>query len=87
MNEAESLRVKKEIGQSLDAEVEIQICENSPIRAILDRYNQDELSELFIVSSVSVSILSTSKEDQVLAVMLLGSGVPVVGVGYLSLSM
>ena len=68
VNEAlESLRVKKEIGQSLDAEVEIQICENSPIRAILDRYNQDELSELFIVSSVSVSILSTSKEDQVLA--------------------
>ena len=40
VNEAlESLRVKKEIGQSLDAEVEIQLLQNSPISSVLDRFS------------------------------------------------
>ena len=40
VNEAlESLRVKKEIGQSLDAEVEIQLSQNSPISSVLDRFS------------------------------------------------
>ena len=68
MNEAlESLRVKKEIGQSLDAEVEIQLSQNSPISSVLDRFSPEQLSELFIVSSVILSQISSIKNDQVLA--------------------
>ena len=63
----ESLRVKKEIGQSLDAAVELQIAENSPVRSVFDRCTPDQLSELFIVSSVNISISGTIETDQVLA--------------------
>lgn len=68
VNEAlESLRVKKEIGQSLDAEVEIQLSQNSPISSVLDRFSPEQLSELFIVSSVILSQTSSIENDQVLA--------------------
>ncbi len=68
INEAlESLRVKKEIGQSLDAEVEIQVSENSPVRPVLEQMKPEELSELFIVSCVSVKILPQDQTDQILA--------------------
>ena len=63
----ESLRVKKEIGQSLDAEVELQLSNNSKIGEILNHMSTDELAELFIVSSVIVSYLSDSESDRVLA--------------------
>ncbi len=63
----ESLRVKKEIGQSLDAEVEIQISKDSPLCGILERCASEELSEIFIVSSVSVKILGTIDNVQVIA--------------------
>ena len=68
MNEAlESLRVKKEIGQSLDAEVELQLSKESKISEILNRMSTDELAELFIVSSVVVSNLADSESDRVVA--------------------
>ena len=68
VNEAlESLRVKKEIGQSLDAEVELQLSKESKISEILNRMSTDELAELFIVSSVVVSNLADSESDRVVA--------------------
>ena len=63
----ENLRVKKEIGQSLDAEVEIQVSPNSTLRVILERCSPEQLSELFIVSSVCISHSSSIESDQVLA--------------------
>ena len=68
VNEAlESLRVKKEIGQSLDAEVELQLSKESKISEILNRMSTDELAELFIVSSVVVSNLADYESDRVVA--------------------
>ena len=64
--ELERLRVKKEIGQSLDAEVEIQVSEKSPIFSVLERFSPEQLSELFIVSCTSYTVTS-SENDQVLA--------------------
>ena len=68
INEAlEHLRVKKEIGQSLDAEVEISFAENSPTDQVLKRFNPDQLAELFIVSKVSKNQLPQGASEQVLA--------------------
>jgi len=68
VNEAlEHLRVKKEIGQSLDAEVEIEVPAQSEVCNALEGCTPDELSELFIVSSVSLSIMDTNQEIQVVA--------------------
>lgn len=63
----ESLRAKKEIGQSLDAEVEIQLPESSDFCEVLDRRSKDELAELFIVSSVVVKKLPNIETVQVSA--------------------
>ena len=55
VNEAlEGLRSKKEIGQSLDAEVEIGLSADNPLWSVLKRREKD-LPEIFIVSSVIVS--------------------------------
>jgi isoleucyl-tRNA synthetase len=63
----ENLRVKKEIGQSLDAEVELHVVEESEMDHVLKRQNLDELSELFIVSKVSLCTLSTGEDLRVVA--------------------
>jgi len=63
----ESLRAKKEIGQSLDAEVEIHLPESSDYCEIFDRRSKDELAELFIVSSVIVKKSSNVETVQVAA--------------------
>ena len=47
----EKLRKDKQIGQSLDAEIEIRFSTKDPIAKILKKYS-DELAELFIVSKV-----------------------------------
>jgi len=68
VNEAlEVLRVKKEIGQSLDAEVELQIIDGSPLNETIRRRSPDELAELFIVSKVTLVDGQTSEGDQVVA--------------------
>jgi isoleucyl-tRNA synthetase len=52
VNEAlEGLRAKKEIGQSLDAQVAITLSPQNPLWLVFKRREQ-ELPELFIVSSV-----------------------------------
>ena len=68
VNEAlENLRVKKEIGQSLDAEVKIELSAQSEIFPALEGCTPEELSELFIVSCVSLSIMDSNQEVQVVA--------------------
>jgi len=68
VNEAlESLRVKKEIGQSLDAEVELHIFGDSKLGEILKRRSLVELAELFIVSSVVVKNLPSEGTNYVTA--------------------
>lgn len=56
----EELRTRKEIGQSLDAEVEIRGASNDPIFSIL-RKREAELPEYFIVSSVILMETSNSE--------------------------
>ena len=52
LNEAlEGLRTQKEIGQSLDAQVEISFSPENPLCSVFGR-RENELPELFIVSSV-----------------------------------
>ncbi len=52
LNEAlEGLRTQKEIGQSLDAQVEISLSPENPLCSVFGR-RENELPELFIVSSV-----------------------------------
>jgi len=63
----EALRVKKEIGQSLDAEVEMQIIDGSPLSETIRRRSPDELAELFIVSKVTLVDGQVSESDQVFA--------------------
>ena len=68
VNEAlESLRVKKEIGQSLDAWVTLCIATDSKFVEILKRRSLDELAELFIVSSVTLENLPSGEGDKVTA--------------------
>ena len=57
----ESLRSSKEIGQSLEAELVITCSKDDALFAILDR-RQDELAELFIVSSVIVNSSDANSE-------------------------
>ena len=65
VNEAlEELRSKKEIGQSLDAEVEITLSKESTLWAVLSR-RESELAELFIVSSVILNEDSKFDDAQV----------------------
>ena len=68
VNEAlESLRVKKEIGQSLDACVSLCLSTDSKFVDILKRRSLDELAELFIVSSVTLENLPSGEVDKVTA--------------------
>ena len=62
----ESLRGRKEIGQSLEAEIEIKIPRDHPLLDIFKRRESD-LEEIFIVSSVKIVELSAGEEIQVLA--------------------
>ena len=67
VNEAlEELRTKKEIGQSLDAEIEIRLSGDSFLRKVFER-REDELPEIFIVSSVIISEETHLEEIQVSA--------------------
>ena len=67
VNEAlEELRSKKEIGQSLDAEIEIGLTADSPLRTVFKRRAKD-LPEIFIVSSVIVSEEAHLEDTQVRA--------------------
>ena len=50
----EFLRSKKEIGQSLDAEVEIQVPVDHPLLSILEK-REDDLAEILIVSNVLIT--------------------------------
>jgi len=63
----ENLRVKKEIGQSLDAEVTLQIPEEGELDQTIRRFNLDELAELFIVSQIIVSSLPAGEDIRVSA--------------------
>jgi isoleucyl-tRNA synthetase len=68
VNEAlESLRVKKEIGQSLDAELEIHLVQGGDLDKILSRRSSDELAELFIVSKVLIERIPEGGDETVLA--------------------
>ncbi len=68
VNEAlEELRSRKEIGQSLDAELELRISSKSSLHAALLNKTEDELAELFIVSKVVVVEISDSEPDSVVA--------------------
>ena len=67
VNEAlEELRTKKEIGQSLDAEIEIRLSSNSPLWKVF-KGRENELPEIFIVSSVIISEETHLEEIQVSA--------------------
>jgi isoleucyl-tRNA synthetase len=63
----ENLRVKKEIGQSLDAEVSLHIPEDCELDHTVRRFNSDELAELFIVSQVIVCPLPAGEDIRVSA--------------------
>ncbi len=60
----ESLRSRKEIGQSLEAEIEIKIPVDSFLFSIFKKRRED-LAEIFIVSNVSLINISKGKEIQV----------------------
>ena len=49
----------------MDAEVKIEVPDQSEVCSALEFCTPDELSELFIVSSVSLSIMDTNQEIQV----------------------
>ena len=67
VNEAlEELRTKKEIGQSLDAEIEIRLSSDSPLWKVFKR-RENEMPEIFIVSSVIISEETHLEEIQVSA--------------------
>ena len=63
----EALRVKKEIGQSLDAELELMVADGSDLANALKKISSDELAELFIVSNVKIILLSSDEPDKVVA--------------------
>ena len=60
----EALRSKKEIGQSLEAEVEIKIPLDSPLYPVFKR-RENDLAEIFIVSNVSLIEIPAGEEIQV----------------------
>ena len=63
----ESLRVNKEIGQSLDAELELKIPEGSELAKALEKISREELSELLIVSNVTFELLPEEETSKVIA--------------------
>jgi isoleucyl-tRNA synthetase len=62
----ETLRSRKEIGQSLEAEIEIKIPSN---HSLLPQFlaRKDDLAEIFIVSNVSITEVADNEELQVIA--------------------
>ena len=57
----ESLRSRKEIGQSLEADIEIKIPANNPLFSIFQK-RLDDLAEILIVSNVSLVEIPTGQE-------------------------
>ena len=62
----ETLRGRKEIGQSLEAEIEIGMPVNDPRLKILKK-RAEELAEIFIVSNVSLVEIPENVELQITA--------------------
>jgi isoleucyl-tRNA synthetase len=62
----ESLRTRKEIGQSLEAELEIKIPLGDPLLTIFESRKED-LAEILIVSNVSLIELSDGENIQVIS--------------------
>ena len=62
----ETLRGRKEIGQSLEAEIEIGIPVNDP-RLKIFKKREEELAEMFIVSTVSLLEIPENEELQITA--------------------
>ena len=60
----ESLRERKEIGQSLEAEIELKLPVSNPLTKIF-KNRSDELAEMFIVSNVELVEVSNGDEIQV----------------------
>jgi isoleucyl-tRNA synthetase len=62
----ETLRSRKEIGQSLEAEIEIKF---PPNHSLLPQFlaRKDDLAEIFIVSNVSITEVADNEELQVIA--------------------
>jgi len=62
----ESLRSRKEIGQSLEAEIEIEIPSNHSLLPQLQA-RKDDLAEIFIVSNVLITEVADNEDLQVIA--------------------
>ena len=62
----ESLRTRKEIGQSLEAEIEIKIPLSESLLTLF-RHREEELAEMFIVSNVLIVEVSEDEELQVIS--------------------
>jgi isoleucyl-tRNA synthetase len=62
----ESLRTRKEIGQSLEAEIEIRIPLSESLLTLL-RHREEDLAEMFIVSNVLIVEVSEDEELQVIS--------------------
>jgi isoleucyl-tRNA synthetase len=62
----EALRTCKEIGQSLEAEIEIRIPLSDPLLTLF-RHREEDLAEMFIVSNVLIVEVSEDEELQVIS--------------------
>ena len=62
----ESLRTRKEIGQSLEAEIEIRIPLSESLLTLF-RHREEDLAEMFIVSNVLIVEVSEDEELQVIS--------------------
>ena len=62
----ESLRTRKEIGQSLEAEIEIRIPLSESVLTLF-RHREEDLAEMFIVSNVLIVEVSEDEELQVIS--------------------
>ena len=62
----ESLRTRKEIGQSLEAEIEIKIPLSESLLTLF-RHREEDLAEMFIVSNVLIVEVSEDEELQVIS--------------------
>jgi isoleucyl-tRNA synthetase len=62
----EALRTRKEIGQSLEAEIETRIPLSDPLLTLF-RHREEDLAEMFIVSNVLIVEVSVDEELQVIS--------------------
>jgi isoleucyl-tRNA synthetase len=62
----ESLRTRKEIGQSLEAEIEIRIPLSDPLLTLF-QHREEDLAEMLIVSNVLIVEVSEDEELQVIS--------------------